>query len=601
MVAASILLLFIWSVLVVASKPFQESLHLKPLPKNGLLASFQFEVESLPGRLDYFNDSAKDESQLQFKSSHYTYFPRTLGPIIESTNTRQLHLRFTQGWWDSKSWGSLPLDGFKSGGTGVEMWTVIEAPDLESAKKNWFKLAESLSGFFCASLNFIDDSITTLPKFNTESREENYVADPSNQLFLLRAALPSEPICTENLTPFLKLIPTRGKAGISSLLDGHKVFDSLWHSMSIDVKSECFGNECKFKMNQSINSVIDITRSLRRSKEGGIPKPTRGEDLRCDLEKEHDIWKCFPLPDPTDLSWNLELIYGKKIKGPAFKDDPNSSIVYIDVEPKHWNVNVEKSEGDSFESLVLNDGSKSRIQYNIEDDSFDYDFSFETENSTVTLPVDSPPLHVSRSLTGYSQDQGGVRVSFRNPFPDKPVQFVYFESLPWFIRLYLHTLTLEGDGFIKQKYYKPAIDRVRPSHLEFLIEIPAGGSLAMTFQFDKSLLLYAEYPPDANHGFTIEPAVISILNDESETVYQLRTTSLLLSLPTPDFSMPYNVIILTCTVMSLAFGSVFNLLTKKVITEEELEKITEASKLAQLKQRVKEKVSLLKSMFKPAN
>ncbi len=31
--------------------------------------------------------------------------------------------------------------------------------------------------------------------------------------------------------------------------------------------------------------------------------------------------------------------------------------------------------------------------------------------------------------------------------------------------------------------------------------------------------------------------------------------------PTPDFSMPYNVITLTCTVMALFFGPAFNLLT----------------------------------------
>jgi hypothetical protein len=49
----------------------------------------------------------------------------------------------------------------------------------------------------------------------------------------------------------------------------------------------------------------------------------------------------------------------------------------------------------------------------------------------------------------------------------------------------------------------------------------------------------------------------------------IRTTPLLLSLPTPDFSMPYNVIILTSTVMALAFGSVFNLLVRRFVAREE--------------------------------
>ncbi|CAG8586223.1 8487_t:CDS:1, partial [Racocetra persica] len=41
--------------------------------------------------------------------------------------------------------------------------------------------------------------------------------------------------------------------------------------------------------------------------------------------------------------------------------------------------------------------------------------------------------------------------------------------------------------------------------------------------------------------------------------------TLLVSLPTPDFSMPYNVITLTCTVIALFFGSMFNLMTRSFV------------------------------------
>jgi phosphatidylinositol glycan class T len=39
--------------------------------------------------------------------------------------------------------------------------------------------------------------------------------------------------------------------------------------------------------------------------------------------------------------------------------------------------------------------------------------------------------------------------------------------------------------------------------------------------------------------------------------------TLLVSLPTPDFSMPYNVITLSCTVLALYCGSLFNMLTRE--------------------------------------
>lgn len=66
----------------------------------------------------------------------------------------------------------------------------------------------------------------------------------------------------------------------------------------------------------------------------------------------------------------------------------------------------------------------------------------------------------------------------------------------------------------------------------------------------------------------------------------MRTTTSLFTLPTPDFSMPYNVIILTSTVMSLAFGAIFNLLIKRTVTEEESDKLVANSKIEKLKHKI---------------
>ena len=44
---------------------------------------------------------------------------------------------------------------------------------------------------------------------------------------------------------------------------------------------------------------------------------------------------------------------------------------------------------------------------------------------------------------------------------------------------------------------------------------------------------------------------------------RLHTEILLISLPTPDFSMPYNVICLACTVVAIAFGSFYNLSSRR--------------------------------------
>ncbi|KAL2591115.1 hypothetical protein AAZX31_13G349000 [Glycine max] len=53
---------------------------------------------------------------------------------------------------------------------------------------------------------------------------------------------------------------------------------------------------------------------------------------------------------------------------------------------------------------------------------------------------------------------------------------------------------------------------------------------------------------------------------------------------TPDFSMPYNVITITCTVFALYFGSLLNVLQRGVGEEERLLKNKDANKAVFLHQ-----------------
>ena len=199
--------------------------------------------------------------------------------------------------------------------------------------------------------------------------------------------------------------------------------------------------------------------------------------------------------------------------------------------------------------------------------------------------VSQPALYASRSFTGHGQERGGVQTLLTNPSTISSIDFVYFETLPWFMKPYLHTLTarlststIADPNIIKEIFYHPALDRRRGTQLELLISVPANSTVVLAYDFDKAILRYTEYPPDANRGFDVAPAVIKLLGRipgsrpliSQEPIY-IRTSSLLLPLPTPDFSMPYNVIILTSTVMALAFGMIFNLLVRRFVGADEVE------------------------------
>lgn len=132
------------------------------------------------------------------------------------------------------------------------------------ADGRWLTLTNALSGLFCASLNFIDSTRTTRPVMSFQPAIGHANSTLSN-LHLLHGTLPREVVCTENLTPFLKLLPCKGKAGISSLLDGHRLFDASWQSMSIDVTPICVAgsDDCQLQITQTIDMVLDIQRSKR--------------------------------------------------------------------------------------------------------------------------------------------------------------------------------------------------------------------------------------------------------------------------------------------------------------------------------------------------
>jgi phosphatidylinositol glycan class T len=254
--------------------------------------------------------------------------------------------------------------------------------------------------------------------------------------------------------------------------------------------------------------------------------------------------------------------------------------------------------------------------YNIPD-SADFEIMLprpdDTAESTTAAVVtpEVPLLYAERSFTGHGQERGGVQTILRNPSFDTEVEFIYMETLPWFMRIYLHTLEARvadhshtainnSESLIRQVYYRPAVDRARGTQLEVRMRVSPASTVFLTYDFEKSILRYTEYPPDANRGFDVAAAVITILDPDQQSTsdtestgsgrfaaYTLRTTSLLCSLPTPDFSMPYNVIIFTSTAIALAFGGVFNILVRRFVAADEGPEAGLAVLFGRLKQRIR--------------
>jgi GPI-anchor transamidase subunit T len=592
-------LFYLWSFLfalkvqpILAASNYQEQLNLQPLPSGALRASFDFR---------------SNESLTSFENQNFRFFPRSLGQILQHASTKELHLRFSTGRWNAELWGGRPWHGTREGGTGVELWAWIEADSDKESFEKWTTLTQSLSGLFCASLNFIDDTRTTRP-IRTFDPEGDHAASRGH-LRLLHGVLPGEVVCTENLTPFLKLLPCKGKAGIASLLDGHKVFDASWQSMSIDTRPVCpAGSEsCYVEMSQMIDMVLDIERA-KRPRDNPIPRPVPVEQLVCDESKPyHSHDTCYPKLASEGTGWSLHEIFGRKIPGAC-------PLIDEDWKPLCLHVPHERKVYVPFGAFEVKSPAGELPEFRCYHFRAEEEFTLEAAAQQLSAETRLPHERVraERTIVGRGAAKGGIRTILTNPSTLEPVQLVYFETLPWFMRPFVHTLkavvittattnnissssssnqhpAFPNWEIVKEMFYRPAIDRKRGTQLELLLSIPPASTVTLTYDFEKAILRYTEYPPDANRGFNVAPAVIKVLangahrdNGNKETKIQgivssagdgvvyLRTTSLLLPLPTPDFSMPYNVIILTSTVMALAFGSIFNLLVRRFVGADEV-------------------------------
>ncbi|MDP2439835.1 MAG: hypothetical protein Q8P67_29145, partial [archaeon] len=147
--------------------------------------------------------------------------------------------------------------------------------------------------------------------------------------------------------------------------------------------------------------------------------------------------------------------------------------------------------------------------------------------------------------------------SFCSRSEDGPAEFQYFEVLPPYLRFYFSGM--RGHEALQEWAFQPPEDRVQAGWLFLRGALAPLQCLSVHVPFEKVFLAWTEFPPDAHQGSLLGSGVLldPLLGRRS------YVEPLLVMLPTPDFSMPYNVIMIAGTLISLFFGTVFNRLRKR--------------------------------------
>lgn len=520
-----------------AAESYNESLRLRALPGGRVHATFAFEL-------------ASDAASLH----HFRVLPRALVQPVASLGVHELQLSLNAGRWQYAQWGTpAPAPGGgddEAVASGAEAWALLDNTTSPSPAERWQVLTSALASQFCVSLDaFAHDGYAT-PHY------DYFSSTPSQDTHLLHAYLPSEAVCTENLSPLLALLPCKGGAGLASLIQAHTVAGAEFHGISVSVRR----GEHGWRVRLGVQAVMQggdswtLSSLFRRELSAACPMATQST---------------IEVLGPPRMA----------VSGAGGPAEPREDPWDEEEEPPQATRHVVHTD----ELLASGTGLTA---------------------STVGAPVEvaQPPLLATRALLGYGQERNVVRLTLRNQLPHETVHMMYYDQLPWFAQPLLHTVQAEAavdefdeaddvvryrddvaPTFIVSAHYMPPARRRRPSVLELELRVPAASTLTVTYTLVKQVLHYDEHVPDPHRGLDLPPPMfVPLVRPLVEHERRPRTWAAahakspaavaqparmyaaptLLDMAVPDFSMPYNVILFYSTFVALFFGSMLNVMVR---------------------------------------
>jgi len=555
---------------------FHEELLLRPLPSGHLHAHFQFVTT---WHVSVHNDQGEFDAA-SFR--HYHLFPKALGEIVSQHRVQELRLSQTMGLWKTQEWG-YPV---AAAPPGVELWTWFHPSTSENVDDSggvdaqWKRLVNALSGLSCSSLSFLHkDKVTVSPNLSFKPTGAVYNKNGNKDSSLLRyGSLPREIVCTENLTPWKKLLPCDSKAGLATLFnDAKKLYDSAFHSLVIHLRPVCRDPGC------SITS-LELTQSL------SVVFDPVVQNIGSDWSLKRLFGKLLISRCPVAAS--SKLMVETSSNGTRVCKDGSKQSMTLTPPPSSVN---HVTRGGALREIAVYDlqdfvGSKSPTSV--------LNVNCKITKKRSKESVDSgPDLHARRHVTGNGQHLGGITTVVVNS-GDRDTMVILMETVPWYLRTFYHTIALtiiSKDSVstwitLSPHYlsYFPSKDNERSTLMEIAFTVPAKSSVKVSYEFERAFLQWTAYPPDANHGFYVPSGVLtavllsgeqvpspsvtssstlsSLFSDNAKSFpVRIYTEALLVTMPTPDFSMPYNVICLVSTAVAIAFGTVHNQATRRFL------------------------------------
>nr|CAD2193768.1 unnamed protein product [Meloidogyne enterolobii] len=449
------------------------------------------------------------------------YMPWLFLHLFEQFSLENFKLTISQGFWRTNLWGYQHVN------TGVASGTELSVKFFDKTKntyQKWHDFIHLINGLFCTSILGLLPQFSVQPKFNDG---------------WWYGSLGGESVCTENLQSWKRLLPCKN-SGLASLLKPTSLLSTRFHSITIEMNKQ---NRNGHFGNFHLNLISKTVYNYQSFKEFTLQNLFNSKlFLRC----------------PVSIQSQLLI---KKSK-------------YFDVSSF---VTTQNSQDSDLVVIDLNNSSSLNLNK----------FRFLAKVDNTQRYTHSPTILLHSFFKSVSQVGGRICIQINNPF-QQSFNARFMQMIPWQIRVFLHTLTFVCSNKSKESMdffgeYTLARDGMRPLLIELDILLPANSKCKIEFGFEAAFLKISEFPPDANSGIHVPGAVLSISQDDSTNLSLFSTFTnksanqkifgepLLILLPVPDFSMPFNVICFVCSTIAIFYGNIFALSTKlmKLFPKEE--------------------------------
>ncbi|CAL2044982.1 unnamed protein product [Caenorhabditis brenneri] len=337
---------------------------------------------------------------------------------------------------------------------------------------------------------------TSISHINVVTSPEFVVLQNHNKrgnLYRKYGVLSGETTCTENLTRLRKLLACK-ENGLSTLLHPSKLYNSVYHSSHLIIEQQCQNNKCEAKMEVGVSVV-----------------------MRNPSQKSQRHWS---LADVFDRKLGSQCKVARSSQLNII--GPSGEITYTDLK------NLTNLSGEE---------------------------PFEVYIPITDVSKKESVVKAWSSQGGFEQKHGVLTVHVTND--DSLSQIQVSQIIPYYVHIRYSQINWRCDkGGVPtiQKIFKNNKSPEAPTLLQYKMSLSAGQTCELVIPFDKQLLRLEQYPPDANHGMHIPAASVYI--EKTTISYTIHSNTILVLLPVPDFSMPFNVICFVATAFALVFGPI---------------------------------------------